>query len=371
MHKDFAEWYRTAKIVPNGEWLSKRWEAIENLFPKSINNESLLELVRLFRLKPVKDNKFLEKYLGAFQASDPAFPMRNNKVELGVLAGASIIYLLANSSPDVVDSLALATICSGCQGIGPPVPVQEIEVLVGKALLERSASLHLGGHVPEIKAPQNIKKMSKLLENFQSVCTGNNLQTIAQPIKDQTELLVQGINALASSTIEAIDGLGKLLQFQQEETNVLWWLFGGNSRDLKRPISNLGLPAASIITGKELSDLTEVLPGPISAEAFLDKMLSASRPKRHKSTTIQEAVNMSPRDWRIQIASKTDITIVEDFCPILFAVKKSIETIGDEDWLPAFKTATSIDLKAEIDPLRLSMQMYQENLLIKSIKHWS
>jgi len=133
-------------------------------------------------------------------------------------------------------------------------------------------------------------------------------------------------------------------------------------------MADLELPAVCLVVGKELADLTVIIPGPFSGVAFLDRMLHRAEHELRESSTIKEAVNASPRDWRDSWMSKNPIVGVEDLCPIHLAISKSLEFEGENNWLSAFEKAAQIEVGKPISPLKLAMQVYQENLFIQAIK---
>jgi len=57
---------------------------------------------------------------------------------------------------------------------------------------------------------------------------------------------------------------------------MLWWLVSEYSRDRNQSWKKVGLSATSIIAGKELADLTRIIPGPVAAAAFLDRIVRLS-----------------------------------------------------------------------------------------------
>ncbi len=364
MHKLFGEWYRAAKIEPKSEWLPKRWEAIEKFKLPKDGILWELELVRLFNLQPAKDDKFTDTFQSAFQESDPTFPMRNNKVELSVLAGAKIIHCLEKYPSRFANIIALATLCNNCQGLAPQVPVPDILASATKYLIKKAANLR-SKKLFEINTPNEYSpgSLEKLLEEVK-----NKSHEIDKRVTNLLEQLVTAADNshLILTSVKEILNRQKLLE---EETNILWWLFGEYSRDLERPVRELTISKVCLVIGKELADLTNSIPGPFSAEAFLDKMISASKTEgTKKKNSIANAVNASSRDWRNRLISQTRNQAVIDFCPVHFAIEKSIETHGTDDWLPAFQKSASISAKKNIAPLDLSKQIYQERLLIKAVE---
>jgi len=368
VHRDFADWYRRVAIEPKGETLEKRWQAIE-AFVESLDAADALELVRLFYARPSRDSGFIEKYRTTFKDTDPTFPMRDNDPELGVLAGVTLVHLLEKDAAELADVAALGMVCAACRGLRQDVPVPEIGDRARRYLLKRSSSLRASREVPAVTIPE--LELAEILDSLKKSCQGNNLTVLAEPIIPPFEELQLAIRQLATSAEKAVNHLTKLQQLWQEESDILWWLFGEYSRDLNRRMADLELPGVCLVAAKELADLTVVLPGPLAAKAFLDKVLRTVKRKLPNSTTLHEAVNAPTREWRSSWIRQDDIGPVEDLCPVLLAVRKSLETDGLDDWVPAFEKAAGIKVRQSIPPLDLAYQAYEENLLVRAVERCS
>jgi hypothetical protein len=123
-----------------------------------------------------------------------------------------------------------------------------------------------------------------------------------------------------------------------------------------------------LIIGKELADLTTLLPGPTPAVAFLDKMLRTARADLPESTKLLDAVNNSPQEWRSEWIESNDFQIVDDICLVHLAASKSLDAQGTSDWVSAFESNTGLKARKTITPLNLSLQTYEESLLIRIAK---
>ena len=66
--------------------------------------------------------------------------------------------------------------------------------------------------------------------------------------------------------------------------------FGIQSRP-KETLERTTVPAVCLIAGKELADLTEIIPGPLAAFAFLDRVIKSGRAKRPTACSVIYAVN--------------------------------------------------------------------------------
>lgn len=365
MHKSFSDWYRIASIEPNEESLEKRWEGVKNFVELVADDMQYgFEVVRLFHGKEPKDSAIVDRFCNLFQEADLTFPMRDNKVELQVLAGASIICCIDESLASA-DKLALATVCADCQQLALPTLVPEI-ISIAKNYLKKSSSnlRSLEMLTPVKSAKVNI---DELMTNFEAGIQQNDIQVLGSAAKALFEKLsnvrVQNIVSLNKQ----IKVVNRSLELLREESDILWWIFAENSNDLECRMSDINSSSACIIAGKELADLTMVQPGPFSVEAFLDKMLRTVKNELPERVTLKEAIESTPMEWKEKWTDQMNVNKVEDFCPIYLAASKSVETSGDSAWTAIFEPKSSIKANSTISPLKLALQVYQESLFIKAL----
>jgi hypothetical protein len=107
------------------------------------------------------------------------------------------------------------------------------------------------------------------------------------------------------------------------------------------------------------------LPGPPGAAGALDRILRAAEPELRSSTTISEAVSGIPRAWRTGWAAGDRPQPLEHLCPVIMAVRRSLEADGGDEWTAAVWEATGVDVAEDIHPLDLAMQAYEEALLLR------
>jgi len=157
------------------------------------------------------------------------------------------------------------------------------------------------------------------------------------------------------------------LSVVSEETNMLWWLFSESSRDLSKHWSGISLPAATIIAGKELADLTHILPGPMSALAFLDKIIRLAKTKPPATITIKDAINEIPLDLRRKYLSPGCVSDLDAVVPLSCGIKVSVGSPENESWVPAFVTATKVAAEAKLAPNLVSYQMFVERMLLQAL----
>lgn len=364
MHKFFANWYRLVMPEPTSDALEKRWAGIE-AYCEEIKKDNAFELVRMFFGRPTLQESSEEKFRQTFKDADSAFLMKDNRMEVQVLAGSAIVNILDSTPSDLTDASALAVLCAHCRGLRSEVLITDVITYSRDYVSEESLRVREVDDIGTIVIPTPITR-EELNALSTSVKEGS--------LESNPEVLVKLMERLAEATIalsgvnETVSRLNRGLAIQQEETNILWWLFAEQSRDREAYVGDIDLPGLCLIVGKELADLTMLQPGARPAPAFVDRMLRTGRVDVPASSTIAAAVNSSSREWRRAWMNASDTTILGDICPVHFATSKSLETEDEAAWVPLLESRTGVDASHAIGLLHLSMQTYQEALLIRLAK---
>lgn len=335
MHKDFAEWYRVAGIPPNGETLPKRWEAIEKY---QAGREEIVSLTRIFYRLGKSGPEFENAFRTVFQTVDPAFQMRNNDQELLVLAGAKLIDTIERSSIEIGDFAALSLVCAAAQNLRGTAPIAEIPEI---------AARHLG---------------KRAVDRTRQGGGGSDSDSARKTLFDALTTAGAPLSGLSTE----LERLQRELAVVSEESNMLWWLFSEFSHDLKQPWAKSTVPATALVSGKELAELTRVLPGPIAAAAFLDRIIRFAKAKPPSTILVVEAINDATLDWRRTYAERNCPAEIEDLMPLSHGVKISLTAPEADAWFIAFKTGTGISADSKVVPHVLAYQMFLEGLLCRS-----
>ncbi len=365
MHKHFADWYREADLEIDADNLDKRWRGIEDLVkPQKGTIDRAATLLQFFFGMSL-DKDILDNYREAFQKNDALFPMRGNNFELRVLAGASIVHALETKPEPTADAIALAAVCGGYQGLRKRLPIKDVLTISADYLRSRSAKLREGSRLPELAQPQ--ESADPNWDNITSQLQQGQVQAMATSLVPLLKKLKAWQSEAASSTGKALKWLNRQILLQREETDILWWLFGGVSRDLAVPISRLDTAFASLVAGREIANLVEVLPGPLAIEAFIQSAVVVSQTAKPDNVNLASAVNAAPLEWKKEIATAraSDIAYL---CPIHAAILSAVEIGGTRKWLPAHTKACGISAEVAISPVKLGLQFYQETLLMKAIQ---
>ncbi len=359
MDREFGDWYRAVGITPSEDQLKRRWQGIESV-ATSADHVAILDLVRLYYGLSPKQPEAIIRLREAFQQADASFPMQSNDLEVQILAGAAAVATFSSGTASVADVAALGALCAdyrGCRECERP------KFLVDRArshLLQRSASLRrLGTDDVSITVPKEIKDLA-----------AKPTEGAAQPEPSQAiRSLAVGVQTVTTSFFKVVEQLQLRVRLQREESEILWWIFGGYSRDLERPFAELEMPARCLVAAKELADLVDVLPGPVSAAAMLDRSIrgpttEAQLPK----VTLIQAISAVPVNWLSSWCQGNErIQRHGDLCPTLLAAQRAMEAPGTDVWITPVEKITGLSVRTEFIPVALAMQTYDEHRLLRAL----
>lgn len=358
MHKNFGEWYRLVSLEPDGAKLAKRWAGVKAWATALRSNDAnALETVRIFQGIPAKAPR--DPFLEAFREQDPAFPQRNN-LELQVLAGASLV--------ECVQTV-------GANGNGP-----RTAVLVGTALessslcateprldeIAREVAAGLRTIAVERRKRRSVntddmrKRANAAIEAMKQMPNIVNIDGMKNVITPIFQALVDAIRAADAELTNAAHNL----QSADEETNILWWIEGGCSRDTNRPWASLN-GAAAIIAGTELADLTDAAAlGPRDAAALLECVLFESK-DTGKDAALADYVNALPDDWARERTSHLDEDTLA-LMPISLATFHRAKS-DVTSWQPYFDSSSGLKSSTQLTGSRVARQAYVEAILLRTL----
>ncbi|MBM7118261.1 GTPase-associated system all-helical protein GASH [Archangium primigenium] len=355
MHKNFGEWYRLVALEPDGAKLAKRWAGVEAWATAlRSSDQNLLETVRIFQGLPSKTSR--DAFLAVFQKQDPAFPQRNN-LELQVLAGASLVACV-QSAPEGGEILRTAVLAgaaveaSSLRATEPRLDEISREVLAG--VHEIAIELRKRKPFDPSAISGSADTAATAMERVTAANDWLQLRTAVTPVFQALLYAVRG----AESELEAAM---HNLRCADEETNILWWVEGGCSRDINKSWRSLK-EAASIIAGTELADLTDVALGPSNAAALLTRVASESK---GQEIALAEFVNALPEEWARERTMKFDEGKL-DLMPLTLATSirsKSAPT----SWQQYFDSSSGMKSSIQLTAARVARQAYVEAILLRTL----
>lgn len=361
MHLNFSDWYRSAGLKPDEGLLNKRWLGLENCV-KSLNAEQLINYASIFVTPPKANTEFLAGFAEEFRKHDNTFALKDNLQELRVLAGA-ILRLVIEENHRFATLAALTLECGSFGPRAKALPEADHLISAKKLLIIKAQELRTNPGTPKLSTIKlNAEEYEKRIPA--TMFAQGQTPQLRDPLIEIIEELASSLKTLQDSTKK----IWAYSQRKEEEVNMVWWLLGRFSSDLKQPFSEIGYEAGALIIPKELADLTIFVPGSAAILGAIASTLKASGlPPTIKTLTIAKAVNATPRDWREQLKPDINSKSLEVLCPVLLALRTSMATDGAKQWIPIYSKLNNISVNMEFPVLQISIQLYNELMLVKSV----
>ena len=333
------EWYKIAKVKSlTEETLQKRSDEIVKIC-KSKKFEWMQNVIRFFLNKPLP-SEFSDEFIKIFLEGDPMFPQKNNALELRVLAGALLHeYVVTSKNKDQI-SVALA-LRSTLFGIDP-------KSLINKDIIET---------VLQLLAERSISTREKIKKEPIELSIEASATDIPAAVNSQFKKLAAYIN----------DSVTRRTEILEEESNIHWWIFRSFSNDFGVPFKEIEFKQTPIIIGKELSDLINIIPGPIATEQFLLKLLQDNAAEE-KEVLFKDVVNSISREYMEKFNGDFHGAL-GNLCPLHFSFLKAIESADRKSWVAPFQKITGLHPdKLRTGRVNLALQVCYEKLLLLSLK---
>lgn len=356
MHKEFADWYRQAGVAPSGDLLAGRWSGVSALSEK-LSKQQLLDLLQLYCRDPgdaFETPSFLDE---AFRAHDATFPARGNVLELRILAGCIVrMTIEADKAPSIAAAYGL--LC-GTFGISADSVPTAAHVEFAEAFLISKSE-----RVRELQtiAPARVATTTK--EKLEALLPAESFAQIASLREPLIASLLDVSERERQATNKQMAALWQLLNAQREELDMLWWLQNAYSRELGRAFNQMSVAEGCLVMAVELAAATRFLPGPASILGMI--ITSLSQLKGDDKISLKHAVNNLPRQWREARVSSVSAFGLNPICPTYLALAASLETEGEDDWLPVFYKRSRLNADDARSAAEISYQGYRETLFLKA-----
>lgn len=355
MNTWFGDWYRKAAIQPSGEELTDRWRAIEG-FVKKCDANKALELLRCFLSLAFKNPAVIQDFQQEFLNVDAAFPVANNEVLMQVLA-ASTLRSVIEQSTAVSDTAATFCVSAVAVHFRKPPIIPELLTIAQKYLFDRGIVVRQLNGRPRIVGA----KHDQLIEAVKTACATNSAVQLGAPLENVLKSLNDTINKVAAGTEATVAALEKNEKLLLEESNIVWWIFGERSRINGERFSDLDPALCALLAGKELADLVKLLPGPIAAPAYLDRVI---RNVDERKLNLSQLAS-SPNE-QLLAALKTAHANV-DLSPLSFIVSEISRGNKPADAVAVARKQLKLTAASAVSPLQAAMQMYAEGLAAKCV----
>jgi hypothetical protein len=352
MREEFPRWYRTVDVGENRARLDARWKGVSSLAQASDPKSVETMLAMLLRSKSRPDAEPMTSVRNHFKAVDDLFEMSGNDRELEILCGAALATVL-DGAGDAAAQAALATsvaFFAGARKAEFPFDLAAAaEVAIARISDERRVR-------PNVSRVAKIGRVGLDQQTLEKLKPGPN----AENVPEAFNVMAKSVNAVMSDMIgnvnAAIGEVEDFIAIQDEELQLLWWLFGGRSETLDRPFAEVPPDAQPIVLAAEVADATQFLPGPASVKPIL----SRAGLKERKKTAVTAAVNACEGDFLRKLVEDVKPSPVTR--PLHFAIHRKLEAGDDMSWVANWSAVTGIDADFTVAGIELGNLFYRERL---------
>ena len=348
---NFADRYAEAGLAPTAQIVTAR-EAPAGRIIDDATNAQIIDLVGLYYGSP---GLVLTWLRNEFAKEDASFSLVNNERETRVLAAAILASLVAQGRSEAILSVVSGQVAGHRLPSEAPRLVSEtIAALNARSVAERKPTTIETKVIPTITT-KLADEMAALAQNDWAA-----LQVLLGKIRAESQ---SSAKTTANETATALAALSRQVSLQREESQMLWWLTGGHSRNLQRSFAEFGPAQAALVGAVDLASLTTVTRlGPIAVPAMLERVIAmAKRPRGQVGKDLASAVDgLAPTDIE-RLPIRPD-AVPARLAPVSQALALA-QTIGVGAWHARFRETTGLEPTVAFEPVALATQLYREHLL--------
>jgi hypothetical protein len=349
MPTEFPLWYREFVIDGKTAATGKRWEGLSSLLP-TVNNEAIESFLRIAaggKITASRDD--LQKIGKALSDADEYFDPSASSREIQVLSAALLALLLKQES-DVAARAAVAistTDLNGHRTWNLPMSL----VSLAEAAIVKIAELYR--ERPDLGSLNvSISKLDATKAK-EFIAAGD----VPSAFDAVGASLFSSLSGIATKMNKALDATANFMRLQDEELDMLWWVFGERSDDRQMTFKKLPAKERPLVLAKELADKTAYLPGPLS----IDGLLVRAGVKEDSPISIPDAVNACEASWLAKLAEVQSPSPLTR--PLHFAIHRRLETGDETSWVAGWASVCGIAPEMSFSPLALGRLFYRERLL--------
>lgn len=353
-YSQFQTWMAEFQLGDNNESIKRRWNAVVKLADE-IDFEDIEALVRLaLKTRQLPSSASVDRIVTHLQDGD-SFSATQNARELEVLSAIALVYIASDPENNFASEAALSVLTSLMAGTRKPNLPFDLLGLSTAAIDALSRGVGRRPAPPTVKATPRVsfETGAKALASNDWAGASNGLTASGT----STDAAIQQLSKQLSTVTETMT---LILQQQDEELQMLWWLLGGRSEDLDIAFDALSGDKQALTLAKELAAHTTLLPGPSSVPSLLAKAGLKARGK----VGVAAAVNACDPDWLRPLVDGLQISPVVH--PIHFGIERQLEVGSGIDWIANWAAVTGLKADIAFAPLTLGELFYRERLLLQA-----
>ncbi len=357
MHILFADWMRSSELDITRDSLKLRWAGVAYLRDELLDSDKEKELIRIALAMPESTDGPEHWLRKAFKKYDDLFQMTagSNEFELRTLSAACLAACLEDEDEEAEErATALSTIILAASFIGHrdfPGSVNLIEMSTRFAL--KQGKTQRKRNSPKLPT-FNYKVREKTGEAIEAI--SNNQPTYFESavnavVQEMNQHLIWSQNSIR----KYINASHRQTRIQDEELEILWWLFGEKSSMLNIPVEQVDTLALPAVLGVEFAHRTN-----------LDSELPAL-PGLLKKAGLRGGQEIAFKDIINKAKPLVENLLEEDeYCPVLSPALHALSiTREHSSWQRIWEKDTGLDSKTKASSKDWTTQIYRECLHIR------
>lgn len=353
-----SDCYGYAGLSPDALNISLRLEPFETI-AANLNDDQVLDAVRLYFGLPVgADTEWLS---GPIIAADESFSMVTNKRELAILSMALIAREIRKEESQFA---ALAVLVASTFGKREPAIYPQFVEMVNAAAKDLTASERQSLGEPSVRARALSRKLTASEEVLVPANDFAKLDQVLKELNTDSHELVKDLAAQVNKAIRPIRNEAARLR---EETDMLWWLVGGESHALQETYRDMKEARAAFLIGIDLANLSRTTLGPRASEFLMNKALREGRTEKPAKAKIDSLPKLFTQEDMAKIIAPSAIEKVRDLCSLHNAISRAHQVGSPTGWQKMYDADGSLGERTAFDPKEITLQSFREARLLDAL----
>lgn len=365
-----SEWHNLSKYQISEDVATKRNDAFDEIL-SSGEKSYWVNILKIF-LDINPDEKAITHFVTSFQKNDDSFPRIKMEKLIKALAAMALTAKIQEAILEITGEINIAEQSEEAEGVDDEDEISEepdeeeqssnceIANVICTALMNATflKQINVGTKIPLVKvATDFLSKYSSENRIVNLEDHENTIIEIEQRLSDETEEITAQDNL---SVIQAAKAILKSNRIQEEELNILWWLFGEYSEIGGEYLVNIDKKSMSIIGARELHDLSHLASELPASKHLLRKILSLCKSDKSGTTafSLKECIETLDVEMKKKIIGKYGNN-VDELTPCMNVLLKYDLNGGIKN--------IKVNINEKLDLGILSSQFYKELTFLSAI----
>ena len=353
-----ADCYGHAGLSPDAVNIQSRLEPFKKI-AANLTHDQVLDAVRHYFGMPVSaDSNWL---YGPIKMADDSFSMVTNRRELAIISMALIAHEVKTEESQFA---ALAFLVASATGKRNPAIYPQFVEIVNAAAKDLMTSQRQSLDGKGIRARPLNKNLAGSAEDLVTEFELENLNRVLKELNSDSHELVEHLARQINAVMKPVRTETARLR---EETDMLWWLVGGESYSLRQPYLAMEEGRAAFLVGTDLAGLSRTALGPRANEFLINKALREGRTENSPKVKIFSLPKLFTPHELAEITAAEEIDTVRDLCCLNNAISRANQVGTQTGWRKMYAADRSLDDKTAFDPNAIALQSFREARLLDAL----